>query len=63
MNSILPRFGRQTRNATKFLATENLEHLERDEKWLARATGALANLLEEDHRPQCGRLKWPRASG
>lgn len=63
MNSILLRFGHPARNTTKFFATENLEDLGRDGKWLARATDALANLLEETHRPQNGRLKWRREPG
>jgi len=35
------------RNSTKYFATETLEQLRRYEKWLARATEAIANYWKE----------------
>jgi len=39
---LLKPLGKPARNSTKFFATETLEHLRRDEKWLARASDAIA---------------------
>ncbi|MEO7299178.1 MAG: hypothetical protein ABI042_11460 [Verrucomicrobiota bacterium] len=39
--SLLKPLGHPARNRTKFFATETLEHLRRDEKWLARASDAI----------------------
>jgi len=39
---LLMPLGRPARNRPKFFATETLEQLRRDEKWLARATDAIA---------------------
>ena len=40
--SLLKPLGKPARNCTKFFATEMLEHLRHDEKWLARASDAIA---------------------
>ena len=40
---LLIPLGRPARNRPKFFATESLEQLRRDEKWLARATDAIAS--------------------
>lgn len=40
--SLLKPLGKPARNCTKFFATELLEHLRHDEKWLARASDAIA---------------------
>ncbi len=39
--ALLKPLGRPPRNGTKFFATEALEQLRRDEKWLARASDAI----------------------
>jgi len=39
---LLKPLGHPARNSQKFFATEALEHFRRDEKWLARATDAIA---------------------
>lgn len=39
---MLKPLGHPARNSTKFFATETLEQLRRDEKWLARASDAIA---------------------
>ena len=39
---LLVPLGRPARNRTKFFAAETLEQLRKDEKWLARATDAIA---------------------
>jgi hypothetical protein len=39
----LKPLGHPARNATKFFATETLEQLRRDEKWLAKASDAIWN--------------------
>jgi hypothetical protein len=40
--SLLRPLGKPARNCTKFFATETLEQLRHDEKWLARASDAIA---------------------
>lgn len=40
---LLKPLGHPPRNSTKFFATEILEQLRRDEKWLARASDAICN--------------------
>ena len=40
--SLLKPLGHPARNSTKFFATQALERLRRDEKWLARASDAIA---------------------
>jgi len=45
--SLLKPLGHPARNSTKFFATETLEQLRRDEKWLARASDAIANYWRE----------------
>ena len=40
---LLKPLGHPARNSTKFFATETLEQFRRDEKWLARASDAIAN--------------------
>jgi hypothetical protein len=40
---LLKPLGHPARNSTKFFATETLEQLRRDEKWLARASDAIAS--------------------
>jgi len=44
---LLKPLGHPARNSTKYFATEALEQLRRDEKWLARATDAIANYWKE----------------
>jgi len=39
--------GHPARNSTKFFATETLEQFRRDEKWLARASDAIASYWRE----------------
>jgi len=41
--------GHPARNATKFFATAALEQLRRDEKWLARATDAIAEYWRQQN--------------
>ncbi len=40
---LLKPLGHPARNSTKFFATEILEQLRRDEKWLARASDAISD--------------------
>ena len=40
--NLLKPLGNRARNSTKFFATQALERLRRDEKWLARASDAIA---------------------
>ena len=40
--SLLKPLGKPARNFTKYFATEALEQLRRDEKWLARASDSIA---------------------
>jgi hypothetical protein len=40
---LLKPLGHPPRNSTKFFATETLEQFRRDEKWLARASDAIAS--------------------
>ena len=44
---LLKPLGHPARNSTKFFATETLEQLRRDEKWLARASDAIASYWRE----------------
>jgi hypothetical protein len=44
---VLKPLGHPARNSTKFFATESLEHFRRDEKWLARASDAIASYWRE----------------
>ncbi len=44
---LLKPLGHPPRNSTKFFATETLEQFRRDEKWLARASDAIANYWRE----------------
>jgi len=44
---LLKPLGHPARNSTKFFATETLEQFRRDEKWLARASDAIANYWRE----------------
>ena len=46
---LLKPLGHPSRNSTKFFATETLGELRRDEKWLARATDAIANYWREQN--------------
>jgi len=39
---LLEPLGHPARNSTKYFATENLDKLRRDEKWLARAGDAIS---------------------
>ena len=55
---MLTPLGHPARNATKFFATQTLEQLRRDEKWLARATDAIADYWRQQNarkRAACGR--------
>jgi hypothetical protein len=40
--NLLKPLGKPARNCTKFFATETLEQLRHDERWLARASDAIA---------------------
>ena len=56
--SLLKPLGHPARNSTKFFATQALEQLRRDEKWLARASDAIAIYWRERNarkRKACGR--------
>ena len=44
---LLKPLGHPARNSTKFFATETLEQFRRDEKWLARASDAIASYWRE----------------
>ena len=44
---LLKPLGHPARNSTKFFATETLEQFRRDEKWLARASDAIAGYWRE----------------
>jgi len=55
---LLKPLGHPARNSTKFFATETLEQLRRDEKWLARASDAIAIYWRERNarrQPASGR--------
>jgi len=55
---LLKPLGHPARNATKFFATATLEQLRRDEKWLIRATDAVAAYWKDGNarkRSACGR--------
>jgi hypothetical protein len=54
---LLKPLGHPPRNGTKFFATETLEHLRRDEKWLARASDAICSYWRERNARKaiCGR--------
>ena len=60
---LLKPLGHLARNSTKFFATETLEQFRRDEKWLARASDAIANYWRERNarRTTCGRSAKERA--
>ena len=53
---LLKPLGHPARNSTKFFATETLEQFRRDEKWLARASDAIATYWRERNarRTTCG---------
>ena len=53
---LLKPLGHPARNSTKFFATESLEQFRRDEKWLARASDAIASYWRERNarRTTCG---------
>ena len=56
--NLLKPLGHPARNSTKFFATQALEQLRRDEKWLARASDAIASYWRERNarkRKACGR--------
>lgn len=56
---LLKPLGHPARNSTKFFATETLEQFRRDEKWLARASDAIASYWRERNarRTTCGRAE------
>lgn len=56
--NLLKPLGKPARNCTKFFATETLEQLRHDEKWLARASDAIAAYWRQRNarkRSACGR--------
>jgi len=56
--NLLKPLGKPARNCTKFFATEMLEQLRHDEKWLARASDAIAAYWRQRNarkRSACGR--------
>jgi hypothetical protein len=55
---LLKPLGHPARNSTKFFATETLEQFRRDEKWLSRASDAIASYWRERNarrQKTCGR--------
>src|SRR5436189_6459676 len=58
---LLKPLGNPSRNSMKFFATEILEQLRRDEKWLARASDAIANYWR--NRNACKRTCRHRTKG
>ena len=56
MANLLRPLGHPARNSTKFFATETLEELRRDEKWLARASDAIRSYWRERNarKRSCG---------
>ncbi len=56
---LLKPLGHPPRNSTKFFATETLEQLRRDEKWLARASDAICAYWRESN----ARKRAPGSSG
>jgi hypothetical protein len=68
---LLKPLGHPARNSTKFFATETLEQLRGDEKWLGRASDAIAsywrerNARRQNHRGRSTTAKTPfnRLSG
>lgn len=55
---MLRPLGHPARNSTKFFATQTLDQLRCDEKWLARATDAIAEHWRQQNarkRSACGR--------
>ena len=55
---LLKPLGHPARNSTKFFTTQTLDQLRRDEKWLARATDAIAEYWRQQNarkRGACGR--------
>ena len=55
---LLKPLGHPPRNGTKFVVTETLEQFRRDEKWLARASDAIATYWRERNarkQKACGR--------
>lgn len=55
---LLKPLGHPARNSTKFFATETLDQFRRDEKWLARASDAIANYWR-DRNARKGRARSP----
>jgi hypothetical protein len=55
--NLLRPLGHPPRNGTKFFATEVLEQLRRDEKWLARASDAICSYWRKQNarKGTCGR--------
>jgi hypothetical protein len=56
---LLKPLGHPSRNSTKYFATEILEQLRRDEKWLARASDAICNYWRNRNarKRTCGALR------
>ncbi len=54
---LLKPLGHPARNSTKFFATEILEQLCHDEKWLARASDAISGYWRGTQRPQAKSLR------
>jgi hypothetical protein len=61
--SLLKPLGHPARNGTKFFATQALEQLRRDEKWLARATDAICEYWRERNARNRGRGRGTDGSG
>jgi hypothetical protein len=62
---LLKPLGHPARNSTKFFATETLEQFRRDEKWLARASDAIASYWRERnaHKAASAQGKPPLSKG
>ena len=65
-DGMLKPLGHPARNSTKFFATATLDQLRRDEKWLTRATDAIAEHWRQQNarkRSACGRGGSMRGKG
>ena len=59
---LLKPLGHPARNATKFFATQALEQLRRDEKWLARASDAICEYWRERNAGNRGCERGPNGN-
>jgi hypothetical protein len=52
VSALLKPLGRPARNSTKFFATETLEQIRRDEKWLAKASDSIGAYWRRRNAPK-----------